>query len=55
MKRIATRSARRALAGASMLVAPLRLAESLPLYGMWLFEPRGYQSRLGPEVFAPAG
>ena len=43
------------LGGASTLVAPLRLAESLPLYGMWLFEPRGYKSRLGPEVFAPAG
>ena len=43
------------LGGASTLVAPLRLAESLPLYGMWLFEPWGYKSRLGPEVFAPAG
>lgn len=43
------------LGGASTLVAPLRLAESLPLYGMWLFEPRGHKSRLGPEVFAPAG
>lgn len=43
------------LGGASALVAPLRLAESLPLYGMWLFEPRGHKSRLGPEVFAPAG
>lgn len=43
------------LGGASALVAPLRLAESLPLYGMWLFEPRGRKSRLGPEVFAPAG
>lgn len=43
------------LGGASTLVAPLRLAESLPLYGMWLFEPRGRKSRLGPEVFAPAG
>ena len=43
------------LGGASVLVAPLRLAESLPLYGMWLFEPRGHKSRLGPEVFAPAG
>lgn len=43
------------LGGASTLVAPLRLAESLPLYGMWLFEPRGHRSRLGPEVFAPAG
>ena len=39
----------------STLVAPLRLAESLPLYGMWLFEPRGHKSRLGLEVFAPAG
>lgn len=29
------------LGGASTLVAPQRLAESLPLYGMWLFEPRG--------------
>lgn len=43
------------LGGASTLVAPLRLAESLPLYGMWLFEPRGHKSRLGPEVFAPVG
>lgn len=43
------------LGGASALVAPLRLAESLPLYGMWLFEPRGHKSRLGPEVFAPTG
>ena len=43
------------LGGASALVAPLRLAESLPLYGMWLFEPRGRKSRLGPEVFAPTG
>jgi len=43
------------LGGASALVVPLRLAESLPLYGMWLFEPRGRKSRLGPEVFAPAG
>lgn len=43
------------LGGASTLVAPLRLAESLPLYGMWLFEPRGRKSRLGPEVFAPVG
>lgn len=43
------------LGGASVLVAPLRLAESLPLYGMWLFEPRGHKSRLGLEVFAPAG
>ncbi len=43
------------LGGASTLVAPLRLAESLPLYGMWLFEPRGRKSRLGPEVFAPTG
>lgn len=43
------------LGGASALVVPLRLAESLPLYGMWLFEPRGHKSRLGPEVFAPAG
>lgn len=43
------------LGGASALVTPLRLAESLPLYGMWLFEPRGRKSRLGPEVFAPAG
>lgn len=43
------------LGGASALVAPLRLAESLPLYGMWLFEPRGRKSRLGPEVFAPVG
>ena len=43
------------LGGASALVAPLRLAESLPLYGMWLFEPRGRKSQLGPEVFAPAG
>lgn len=43
------------LGGASTLVAPLRLAESLPLYGMWLFEPRGRKSRLGPEVFAPEG
>ncbi|RKR26022.1 DNA-binding transcriptional LysR family regulator [Acidovorax sp. 93] len=43
------------LGGASTLVAPLRLAESLPLYGMWLFEPRGHKSRLGLEVFAPAG
>lgn len=43
------------LGGASTLVAPLLLAESLPLYGMWLFEPRGRKSRLGPEVFAPAG
>lgn len=43
------------LGGASALVAPLRLAESLPLYGMWLFEPRGHKSRLGPEVFALAG
>lgn len=43
------------LGGASVLVAPLRLAESLPLYGMWLFEPRGRESQLGPEVFAPAG
>lgn len=43
------------LGGASALVVPLRLAESLPLYGMWLFEPRGRKSRLGPEVFAPTG
>ncbi len=43
------------LGGASALVTPLRLAESLPLYGMWLFEPRGHKSRLGLEVFAPAG
>lgn len=43
------------LGGASAMVVPLRLAESLPLYGMWLFEPRGRKSRLGPEVFAPAG
>ena len=43
------------LGGASALVVPLRLAESLPLYGMWLFEPRGHKSRLGLEVFAPAG
>ena len=43
------------LGGASALVTPLRLAESLPLYGMWLFEPRGRKSRLGPEVFAPTG
>lgn len=43
------------LGGASTLVVPFRLAESLPLYGMWLFEPRGHRSRLGPEVFAPAG
>lgn len=43
------------LGGASALVTPLRLAESLPLYGMWLFEPRGRESQLGPEVFAPAG
>ncbi len=43
------------LGGASALVVPLRLAESLPLYGMWLFEPRGRKSRLGPEVFAPVG
>lgn len=43
------------LGGASTLVVPLRLAESLPLYGMWLFEPRGRKSRLGPEVFAPTG
>ena len=43
------------LGGASTLVVPLRLAESLPLYGMWLFEPRGHKSRLGPEVFAPVG
>lgn len=43
------------LGGASTLVVPLRLAESLPLYGMWLFEPRGHKSRLGPEVFALAG
>lgn len=43
------------LGGASVLVAPLRLAESLPLYGMWLFEPRGHKSQLGLEVFAPAG
>ena len=43
------------LGGASALVTPLRLAESLPLYGMWLFEPRGRKSRLGPEVFAPEG
>lgn len=43
------------LGEASALVAPLQLAESLPLYGMWLFEPRGRKSRLGPEVFAPTG
>lgn len=43
------------LGEASALVAPLQLAESLPLYGMWLFEPKGRTSRLGPEVFAPVG
>ena len=43
------------LGGAAEQMVPLRLAEALPLYGMWLFEPRGRQSRLGPEVFAPAG
>ena len=43
------------LGGAAALVAPLRLAESLPLYGMWLFELRARKSRLGPEVFAPVG
>lgn len=43
------------LGGATALVAPLRLAESLPLYGMWLFELGARKSRLGPEVFAPVG
>lgn len=43
------------LGGAAALVAPLRLAESLPLYGMWLFELGARKSRLGPEVFAPVG
>ncbi|MBD9395067.1 LysR family transcriptional regulator [Acidovorax sp. ACV01] len=43
------------LGGAAALVAPLRLAESLPLYGMWLFELGARKSRLGPEVFTPVG
>ncbi|MCE1191039.1 MAG: LysR family transcriptional regulator [Acidovorax sp.] len=33
-------------------VVPLRLAEALPLYSMWLFERKGATPRLGPEVFA---
>lgn len=32
-------------------VVPLRLAESLPLYGMWLFERKTVAPRLGPEMF----
>lgn len=40
------------LGAAAPLLTPLRLAESLPLYGMWLFEPSARPSRIGGQAFA---
>ena len=40
------------LGAAAEQVAPLQLAEALPLYGMWLFERKARKPRLGPQVFA---
>ena len=39
------------LGGADQVVA-LHLTEALPLYGMWLFERKARNSRLGPDLFA---
>lgn len=42
------------LGAAGAALVPLRMAESLPLYGMWLFELRGRRSRLGAQALAAA-
>ena len=42
------------LGAAGAALVPLRMAESLPLYGMWLFELRGHRSRLGAQALAAA-
>lgn len=43
------------LGAAAPLLAPLRLAEALPLYGMWLFELGSRPSRVGLPGLEPAG
>jgi DNA-binding transcriptional LysR family regulator len=40
------------LGAAADLLVPLRLAESLPLYEMWLFQLKAGKPRIDPEVFA---
>lgn len=43
------------LGAAAPAVVPLRLAESLPLYGMWLFELGTRPSRIGAQALSAAG
>lgn len=43
------------LGAAAELLVPLRLAESLPLYTMWLFQLNGRKPLIDPEAFASRG
>ena len=43
------------LGAAEPLLTPLRIAESLPLYGMWLFELGAQPSRVAWQALAAAG
>ena len=43
------------LGAAAELLVPLRLAESLPLYTMWLFQLNGRKPLIDPAVFAKSG
>lgn len=43
------------LGTAASQVVALPLAEMLPLYSMWLFEPAHRPTRLPPDLFAPVG